>query len=124
MNLNQVTIPVSNVEKSIEFYQRLGLILIVRALPHYARFVCPEGNSTFSLHLEKNLSGLSGIMVYFETKEIDTRVNELIQKGIRFDELPTDQSWLWREARLKDPDNNQLVIYYAGENRLNPPWKI
>jgi len=41
-----------------------------------------------------------------------------------FEELPTDKGWLWREARLKDPDNNQLILFYAGDNRKNPPWKI
>ena len=28
------------------------------------------------------------------------------------------------EVRLKDPVNNQLILYFAGENRLNPPWRI
>jgi hypothetical protein len=36
----------------------------------------------------------------------------------------TDQTWLWREARLKDPDGNQLILYSAGKNRKDPPWKI
>ena len=30
----------------------------------------------------------------------------------------------FNEARLKDLDNNQLIIYHAGKNRLNPPWRI
>jgi hypothetical protein len=38
--------------------------------------------------------------------------------------MPNNKSWLWREARLKDPDNNQLILYYAGINRQNPPWRI
>ncbi len=36
MNLNQITISVSDVERSIQFYQGLGLRLIVKALPRYA----------------------------------------------------------------------------------------
>jgi len=48
----------------------------------------------------------------------------LKQKGIQFDTEPTDEKWLWREARLKDIDGNQLILFYAGENRLNPPWRI
>ena len=51
-------------------------------------------------------------------------VNKLVSKGILFEGMPNDKRWLWREARLKDPDNNQLILYYAGENRLNPPWRI
>ena len=38
--------------------------------------------------------------------------------------LPTDQPWLWREAYLNDPDGNPLCLYHAGENRLNPPWRL
>lgn len=50
MNLNQVTIPVGIVERFITFHKELGLTLIVKALPHYARFECHEGQPTFSLH--------------------------------------------------------------------------
>ena len=50
MNFNQVTVPVADVEKAIDFYEKLGLKLIVKALPDYARFECPNGTSTFSLH--------------------------------------------------------------------------
>lgn len=124
MNLNQITVPSLDLNLSIPFYEKLGLRLIVRALPHYARFQCPEGGATFSLHQVKTLPTGEGIYVYFECDHLDRRVQELKQKGIVFDLEPTDQSWLWREARLKDVDGNQLVLYHAGENRLDPPWKI
>ena len=65
-----------------------------------------------------------GIAVYFECVDLDEYVNELIEKGIEFDQKPTDQKWLWREARLKDLDGNQLILFYGAENRVNPPWKI
>lgn len=35
-----------DVEKSIAFYEKLGLRLIVKHLPHYARFECTEGSNT------------------------------------------------------------------------------
>lgn len=124
MNLNQITIPVSNVERSIEFYQTLGLKLIVKALPHYARFECPDADATFSLHEEKEIANQNAAWIYFEVKELDKYVENLISKGIHFEELPNDKEWLWRESRLKDPDNNQLIIYFAGENRKFPPWRI
>lgn len=65
-----------------------------------------------------------GVYVYFEIENLDEYVAELVQKGIAFDELPNDKSWLWREARLKDLDGNQLILYWAGDNRKNPPWRI
>ncbi len=124
MNLNQITIPTLDIVKAIAFYQKLGLRLIVQSLPRYARFECPEGGSTFSIHLVDQLPSGNGVYVYFECENLDEYVDELMAKEIDFEELPANKSWLWREARLKDPDNNQLILYYAGENRLNPPWRI
>ena len=123
LNLNQITISVKDVERSIEFYQQLGLNLIVRSLPKYARFECLSGETTFSLHQSDEKINDS-TWIYFETASLDEDVKKLTDAGIEFESLPTDQTWLWREARLKDPDGNQLILYYAGENRKDPPWKI
>ena len=123
MNLNQVTVPSRNIDKSITFYETLGLKLIVKSA-HYARFLCPDGDSTFSIHKTDLLPTGDGIYVYFECKNLDEHVENLKVKGIKFELEPTDQTWLWREARLKDPDGNQLILFYGGENRINPPWRI
>jgi catechol 2,3-dioxygenase-like lactoylglutathione lyase family enzyme len=124
MNLNQVTVSVVDVEKSIAFYETLGLHLIVKSLPHYARFECTQGDSTFSLHQVDKPVEAPGAWIYFEVEELDNFVIGLMEKGIAFEELPNDKPWLWREARLKDPDNNLLILYFAGDNRKNPPWRI
>jgi catechol 2,3-dioxygenase-like lactoylglutathione lyase family enzyme len=125
LNLNQITIPVFDVEQSIQFYEILGLKLIVKSLPHYARFECPDGDATFSLHkVEKLSSSENSIWIYFEVKELYLFVNQLMQQKIEIEEMPNEKSWLWQEARLKDPDGNQLILYYAGDNRKNPPWRI
>jgi catechol 2,3-dioxygenase-like lactoylglutathione lyase family enzyme len=123
MNLNQITISVRDVAKSIRFYEQLGLQLIVKSLPTYARFQCPMGESTFSLH-QSDEQNNSSTWIYFEVDNLDAKVNELLSLGFEFEELPNDKPWLWREARLKDLDSNQLILYFAGVNRQNPPWKI
>lgn len=124
MNLNQITVPSLDLTKSIPFYKKLGMKLIVKSLPHYARFECSEGGSTFSLHQVEKLPIGEGIYIYFECEDLDKQVSKLVKKGVEFDELPNDKSWLWREARLKDLDGNQLILFYGGENRVNPPWRI
>ncbi|GLB52993.1 hypothetical protein NBRC110019_20330 [Neptunitalea chrysea] len=124
MNLNQITVPSLEVTASIKFYKMLGLQLIVKSLPKYARFLCTNGGSTFSIHQVESLPSGHGIWVYFECDDVDATVEKLQSKGIMFDQLPTDEPWLWREARLKDPDGNLIVLYHAGENRANPPWRI
>ena len=124
MNLNQVTVPSLDVLQAIIFYENLGLRLIVNSLPSYARFECPDGISTFSIRLVKSLPTGEGIHVYFECNDVDETVNQLKEKGIKLEQEPMYQPWLWREAHLRDPDNNQVILYYAGENRTNPPWRI
>ena len=125
MNLNQVTIPSLNVEKATRFYQTLGLQLIVEAFPRYVRFECPDGDSTLSIHLvEKLPSKDNRITLYFEDENLDGLVKNLQSKGITFTNEPEDKRWLWREAHLYDPDENHIILFHAGKNRKNPPWRI
>ena len=108
MNLNQVTLPATNVERSADFYRALGFTQIVSNLPSYARFECPDGEATFSLHRVASVAPDSGVVVYFECQDLDTTCSALAERGIKFDSPPTDQSWLCREAYLRDPDGNGL----------------
>jgi catechol 2,3-dioxygenase-like lactoylglutathione lyase family enzyme len=87
MNLNQVTITSSNLKKSSVFYKKLGLKLIVDALPRYARFECPEGNSTFSIHLG-DVQISNNVCLYFEVASLEKTVDEFIKKGIVFETHP------------------------------------
>jgi catechol 2,3-dioxygenase-like lactoylglutathione lyase family enzyme len=123
MNLNQVTLAVTDVPRAIAFYRQLGLQLIVENVPSYARFICPDGQASFSLSLAAQVSP-SQTLIYFECAELDATVARLQAAGVLFTQLPRDQPWLWREALLADPDGNPLCLYYAGENRLNPPWRL
>ena len=123
MDLNQVTIYSPDVDRAIKFYEGLGLRIIVDSRPRYVRFECPDGNSTLSLHETEERPG-GGIVLYFECDDLDGTVEDLAASGIEFDEPPTDRTWLWREATLKDPDGNRIILYYAGENRKDPPGRV
>ena len=122
MNLNQITLPVSDMSAATQFYRSLGFTQIVDT-PHYARFECPNRGATFSLSLETGAFA-NGAVIYFEHEELDHWVAELKASGIQFEQEPTDQSYLWREAVLHDPSGNKIKLYWAGENRLNPPWRV
>ena len=122
MKLNQVTVAVHDIECAIAFYRALGLELIVHA-QHYARFVCPEGRSTFSVHRTTDPVATSTV-VYFECDDLDAKVEALKADGLSFDSGPADQTWGWREARLSDPDGNPICLFHAGANRIDPPWKV
>ena len=122
MNLNQVTLPVMKMEEATDFYRRMGFIQIVDT-PHYARFECPEGEATFSLSLEATPFS-NGCTIYFEHEDLDGLVQELKEKGFTFHQEPKDMTYLWREAILRDPSGNKIKLYWAGGNRLNPPWRV
>lgn len=122
MNMNQVTLPVNNMQAANEFYLALGFTQIVDT-PHYARFVCPDGDATFSLSLTQD-SFNNGAIMYFEHPHLDDWVKQCQSRGIVFEQQPTEQSYLWREAIVKDPSGNKLKLFWAGENRLNPPWRV
>jgi len=124
VNLNQITVPSLDLVPSVLFYKKLGLRLIVDALPRYARFECPDGDATFSVHQVQKLPQGEGVCVYFECQNLDEYVQTLISEGVAFETLPEDKSWLWREARLKDPDQNQLILFDGDVNRKNPPWRL
>jgi catechol 2,3-dioxygenase-like lactoylglutathione lyase family enzyme len=126
VRLNHVTVTVSDLERAVSFYRRLGLQQLVSSPPHYARFVAPDGDTTFSLHAlgtGKDVPG-SGTSVHFECDRLDETVAGLEAEGFEFDMDPTDQPYLWREAILRDPDGNTIFLFHAGENRLDPPWKL
>ncbi|MEO6104630.1 MAG: VOC family protein [Pseudoxanthomonas sp.] len=124
MNLNQITLPATDFERSVTFYCNMGFTLIVHSPPRYARFECPQGDSTFSLHAVAGSASSSGVVVYFECSDLDARVEQLLVEGFEFTQLPVDEPWLWREARLADPCGNVICLYRAGLNRKNPPWRM
>jgi catechol 2,3-dioxygenase-like lactoylglutathione lyase family enzyme len=105
-----------------DFYCSLGLKPIVDSRPQYVRFVCPDGESTFSLH--QGESGGGGTTVYFECEHLEKKVRSLREAGLHFLNEPEDKNWLWREAELLDPGGNRIILYFAGSNRINPPWRL
>ncbi len=124
MNLNQVTIYTDKPLETVEFYQKLGLQIIVDSLPRYARMLCPDGDSTLSIHISDEDFSNSTIVLYFECEDLDAKVLELKNLGLKFEQEPKDESWLWRESYLKDPNGNKISLFYGGENRQNPPWRV
>ncbi len=127
MKLNQVTVAMTDYDASVAFYELLGLKLIVAAPPRYARFECPADDggepATFSLSHVEGWSGCDWPEVFFEIDALDETVERLRSAGVEVGD-PVDQSWLWREAELRDPAGNRIKLYRPGENRRFPPWRL
>jgi catechol 2,3-dioxygenase-like lactoylglutathione lyase family enzyme len=124
MNLNQVTVYTTKPTETAEFFQKLGLILIVDSLPRYARLECPDGDSTLSIQHDETAVVSNNVVLYFECGDLDAEVSRLKSLGLAFDEDPTDRPWLWRQAYLKDPNGSKICLFRAGDNRKNPPWRV
>ena len=121
--LNQVTITGTNYERSVAFYKAIGLKQIVHNPPDYARFES-AGGVTFSVQIDPEEKIIATTAVYFECDDLDERVEQLARSGIPFEHGPRNQPWMWREARLRDPDGNIIFFYKAGESRRFPPWRM
>jgi hydroxymethylpyrimidine/phosphomethylpyrimidine kinase len=122
--LNQVTVTGTNYERSVDFYRRLGLVQIVDSPENgYARFET-AGGVTFSVQIDPEEKIIATTAIYLECDDLDERVEQLARSGIAFEHGPRNQPWMWREARLRDPDGNIIFFYKAGEHRRFPPWRI
>jgi hydroxymethylpyrimidine/phosphomethylpyrimidine kinase len=121
--LNQVTVTGTDYERSVDFYRRLGLKQIIANPPDYARFET-AGGATFSVQIDPEEKIIATTAIYLECDDLDERVEQLARSGIPFEHGPRNQPWMWREARLRDPDGNIIFLYKAGEARRFPPWRI
>ncbi|MBU0825874.1 MAG: bifunctional hydroxymethylpyrimidine kinase/phosphomethylpyrimidine kinase [Alphaproteobacteria bacterium] len=120
--LNQITLPASDYAASVAFYKQMGLTQIVDSPDNgYARFEAANG-VTLSIHVGDGAAGWA--TTYLESGALDAWVAYLARRGVRFEQMPQDESWGWREARLSDPAGNRLCLYQAGEYRRYPPWRV
>lgn len=124
MQLDHVTLIASDFERSVDFYRRLGFVPIVHEPPRYARFRCPDGDATLSIEVTGEAPAPARAQLFFCCDDLDATCAELAARGVVFTQPPTDMPYLWREARLRDPDGHDLRLYHAGPNRLDPPWKV
>ena len=124
--LNQITLPANDYAVSVAFYKQMGLKQIVDSpgadgIGGYARFEAANG-VTLSIHVGDGQAG--GATAYLESGALDAWVAYLARRGVRFEQMPKDEEWGWREARLADPAGNRLCLYQAAEYRRYPPWRI
>ena len=124
MHLNHVTLIASDFEESVAFYRTLGLQVVVHEPPRYARLVCPDGDATLSVEVTGEAPAPPRAQLFFQCEELDATCERLRAAGVEFRQPPTDMPYLWREARLVAPDGHDVRLYWAGRNRLDPPWKV
>jgi catechol 2,3-dioxygenase-like lactoylglutathione lyase family enzyme len=124
MRLSHVTLHVTDIPRSRGFYESLGFTLIVSA-DHYCRFLV-GGETTLSIEAHPApITPAAHVCIEFDTPAaLDAEIDRLAAAGVAIAEQPNDKRWLWREARLIDPDGHVLIYFFAGENKLDPPWRV
>jgi lactoylglutathione lyase len=88
----------------------------------YAEF--DAGETTLAVYTAAGMSNATGVtsgrggrgaddlMVVFHVDDVDAKVRELEDRGIRFASEPTDQpDWGIRVAHFRDPDGNLAELY-------------
>jgi catechol 2,3-dioxygenase-like lactoylglutathione lyase family enzyme len=125
IEFNHVIIYVRDVARSLAFYRDLlGFKLLEKYdSDEYARLQSPTGKSTIALHKASPTAKTPGnkeqsIVLYFETRNLDSLCKNLARKGVSFLQMPKLMPWGWRHAYLKDPDGRELSLYWAGRKRF------
>lgn len=120
--INHMSVPTKNLAASIAFYRQMGLTQIVDSQENsYARFEAANG---VTLSIQGGCAQSGGTTIYLESGALDAWVAYLARRGVRFDQMPKDEDWGWREAHLADPDGNRICLYQAAEYRRFPPWRL
>jgi uncharacterized glyoxalase superfamily protein PhnB len=119
-----VIIYTKNVEKSLRFYKDLLHFTLIEKYPNeYARLNSPKGKTTIALHkyhgrrTSKSVNE-NDIVLYFETRNLDRVCETLVNKGVKFSQMPKVMPWGWKHAYLSDPDGHEISLYWAGRKRF------
>jgi len=105
-----ISLPVSDVDRSVAFYQQFGFELEVR---HDNFALLRLGEGTIGL-LKMDLSKWPGaprgaIHIELSTENLDALYEQLQAQGVHFDSPPIDRPWE-RQMFTNDPDGYRLEI--------------
>jgi catechol 2,3-dioxygenase-like lactoylglutathione lyase family enzyme len=105
-----VILLVSNMEKSIRFYRDILGIPVKTKSKDWTEFF--NKDTVLALHPAKKKSKIktgSGILVGFEVSDLDSTVNTLKQKKVKFFKKPKKEPF-GKHAIVQDPDGHLVSI--------------
>lgn len=115
MKLNSLLLYVSDLNKSADFYQKLGFkvknhdYFVDAKLNDFVITLVDEKKAHF-----KHSSGLknkgAGVYIYLEVENIDVLFKNLKSKGFTPSSEPRNWPWGNREFALRDPDRYVLIF--------------
>jgi catechol 2,3-dioxygenase-like lactoylglutathione lyase family enzyme len=105
-----VILLVSNMEKSIRFYRDILGIPVKTKSKDWTEFF--NKDTVLALHPAKKKSKIktgSGMLVGFEVSDLDSTVNTLKQKKVKFFKKPKEEPF-GKHAIVQDPDGHLVSI--------------
>lgn len=107
-----ITLPVSDLKRAIEFYEKTLGLNKKYEYQSYAGFDC--GGIEIGLRPVEKLNVKSGKenlpSLDFFVEDVDATYLALKEKGVEFTRAPHEEPWGAREASFLDPDKNVLTI--------------
>jgi len=112
--IGQISVPVSDAEKSILFYRdKLGMKLVFKAPPGLAFFDCAGVRLMLDEPAKKQMGGTSSV-IYYKVPDLHDAFQVLSARGVVFEtkphlvaKLPDHELWM---AFFRDPDQNLLAL--------------
>ena len=106
-----VTLPVSDLKKSVKFYEQTVGLEKKYEFSSYAGFECGGLEIGLIPIPEKELkTGLTSPSVQFLVDDVDEFCDRLSRAGVKFIKPVHDEPWGERQATFEDPDGNILEI--------------
>lgn len=114
--IGQIAIPVSNLERAVEFYRDvLGIRFLFQAPPGLAFFECGGVRLLLDVPAKVQPNQYASI-IYYKVDELPSAVETLKSRGVLFEQepelvakMPDHELWM---AFLKDPDGNMLALMW------------
>ncbi len=113
MKINQISVPVKQLQRAISFYQGVLNLPLLFQTDTMAFFECNGIKLLLSLP-EKEEFALSSSVIYFDVEDIQEAFSNLLEKEVAFLDQPhivakigTTETWM---TFFKDSENNTLAL--------------
>ncbi len=113
--IGQIAIPVSDLERAVEFYQeKLGMKHLFTVPNQFTFFDCGGVRLLLGLPEKEGDTNRKTSLIYYTVKDIQEAYDILKERGVHFDDEPhliakMEDHELWM-AFFRDCDNNQFGI--------------
>ena len=105
-SLEGITLRVKNLERSLEFYQKIPGARVVMHRPGHVPFALIQiGKGRLGL-LQQGAPG--AFHIEFDVADLDALYKQLQDAGIEAEEPPARKGWGEYDFNVRDPDGNQI----------------